>query len=52
MQLAVLYRRQAAYEAHPTYVDLGLGLTISKAIVERYGGEVGVKSVPGQGSTF
>jgi signal transduction histidine kinase len=33
-------------------VGLGLGLYISRALIERHGGEVGVESVPGAGSTF
>ena len=33
-------------------VGLGLGLYISRTIVERLGGQVGVESVPGEGATF
>jgi hypothetical protein len=43
---AVLPRHQSAA------TGLGLGLAIAKAIIEQHQGEVGVESVPGQGSTF
>ncbi len=33
-------------------VGLGLGLHISRTLIERHHGQVGVESLPGQGSTF
>jgi signal transduction histidine kinase len=33
-------------------VGLGIGLSITRDIIERHHGQVGVESIPGQGSTF
>ena len=38
--------------AHTSQAGLGLGLYISKTIIEGQQGEVGVQSLPGEGSTF
>jgi PAS domain S-box-containing protein len=35
-----------------SYAGLGLGLDISKTIIEQHDGQVGVRSAPGKGSTF
>lgn len=44
--------RQANSKTHISYGGSGLGLHICKRIAELLGGEVGVESVRGQGSTF
>lgn len=53
-QVAKIFRRfsQADIKTHVTYGGSGLGLYISKQLAEKQGGEIGVTSMPGEGSTF
>jgi CheY-like chemotaxis protein len=43
---------QASVRTHSRYGGSGLGLFISREMVESHGGEIGVSSQPGQGATF
>jgi signal transduction histidine kinase len=46
------YRAPGIEVQSGTGIGLGLGLYICRTLIEQHGGQVGVESVPGQGSTF
>lgn len=47
-----IFERFKQAKAEDTKKGTGLGLPIAKAFIEAHGGEIGVTSTPGQGSTF
>ncbi len=51
-RIARLFRRFERVDSSPSYGGLGLGLYITRAIVDALGGSVRVESKPGAGATF
>jgi signal transduction histidine kinase len=49
---ARIFQRFERIEQPDSADGAGLGLAISKAIVEQHGGTIGVRSIEGRGSTF
>jgi signal transduction histidine kinase len=46
------YQAEATAWQSGSQIGLGMGLDISKTIVERHHGQVGIESSPGHGATF